>query len=225
MNKKGFLIVVDGLDGSGKSTQVKLLGSRLADAGYNVRQIEFPTYTKSSALIEMYLHGEFGNKPEDVSGYAASVFYTVDRYASFKKDWGEDYNSGSVILTGRYTTSNAIHQCSKLPREKWNEYLKWLEEFEYGIMGLPKPDAVIFLDMPPEYSEQLLNVRYNSDDGKKDIHEKDKDYLKRCYETAYAAAPKLNWTMVSCIKDGKIKNINELNDEIFEMLKAVLENR
>ena len=143
---KGKLIVIEGLDGSGKATQAKLLAQTLAENGERVKKITFPDYeSDSSALVRMYLHGEFGSKPGDVNAYAASAFYAVDRYASFKKDWGEVYQSGGLIIADRYATSNGIHQCSKLDESDWDEYLKWLDDFEYKKLGIPAPDTVIYL--------------------------------------------------------------------------------
>jgi len=220
--KKGFLIVIEGIDGSGKSTQVKLLGKRLNEMGLGVKQIEFPTYTKSSSLLEMYLNGDFGKNPEDVSPYVSSVFFAVDRYASFNTDWKRDYNEGKVILTGRYTTSNAIHQGSKMNGADRDKFLEWLEDFEYGIMGIPRPDVVLFLDMPPDYSAKLINNRYHDNDGKKDVHERDSDYLKKCYETAIEISERLNWKRINCIKNHMIRNVEDINDEIMREVKGII---
>ena len=145
----GKLIVIEGLDGCGKSTQLELLPKALEEKGIKCKSVSFPQYeSDSSALVKMYLSGRFGNKPGDVNAYAASVFYTVDRYASYKENWGEFYQKGGTVVSGRYTTSNAIHQTSKLPREEWEDFLNWLYDFEYNKIGIPKPDKVIFLDMP-----------------------------------------------------------------------------
>ncbi|MBO5852681.1 MAG: thymidylate kinase, partial [Clostridia bacterium] len=160
----GKLIVIEGLDGSGKSTHLKLLPEGLKNIGIDSKSVSFPCYEDdSSALIKMYLAGEFGSKPGDVNAYAASCFYACDRYASFKKNWGEYYKGGGVVVSGRYTTSNAVHQCSKLEKEQWADFLDWLYDFEYVKLGIPKPDKVIFLDMPTEVSQKLLDGRYESD--------------------------------------------------------------
>lgn len=215
----GKLIVIDGLDGSGKETQAKELLRRLTDVGKKVRKIEFPTYTKSSALIEMYLSGTFGNEPGDVNAYAASTFFAVDRYASFKSEWEEDYRGGAMILADRYTTSNAIHQLAKLPAEQRAPYLDWLWDFEFVKMGLPRPDFVLFLDMPPEYAIPLIESRYGGDEGKKDLHEKNAAYLKRCYEAALFSAARLGWQRVSCIRDGALRSIEDISEEIFRRVQ------
>lgn len=196
---KSGLIVIDGLDGSGKTTQISLLCRRLEKAGKPFKEISFPDYAEeSSALVKMYLAGEFGGSPDAVGAYAASSFYAVDRYASFKRHWEADYRAGSLIIAARYTTSNAVHQMSKLPREEWEDYLRWLEDYEYGLLGLPRPDTVIFLDMTPEVAQKLLSGRYDGDESKKDIHERDKKYLLRCRESAFFAAERLGWSVIGC---------------------------
>ena len=151
----------------------------------------------------MYLAGEFGNKPGDVNAFAASTFYAVDRYASFKQDWGKFYNDGGIITAGRYVTSNAVHQWSKMPKEEWENFLAWLYDFEYVKMGIPKPDAVIYLDMPIEVSQKLMTGRYNGDESKKDIHERDKDYLLHCHKAADFAINQYGWDKIECYDNGK----------------------
>ena len=147
----GQLIIFEGLDGSGKGTQTKLTAQRLKEQGRDLRQITFPDYdSESSALVKMYLSGAFGDKPDDVNAYAASSFYAVDRFASYKTDWGEFYREGGLVLSDRYTTSNAVHQCSKLPPMHWDGFLNWLFDFEYKKFGIPAPDAVIYLAVDPE---------------------------------------------------------------------------
>ncbi|MGN0689194.1 MAG: dTMP kinase, partial [Oscillospiraceae bacterium] len=181
----GKLIVIDGLDGSGKSTQFELLKKILSDRGISVRAISFPEYDKpSSALVKMYLNGEFSNNAEDINAYAASSFYAVDRYASYKLYWENDYKSGSIILASRYVSSNAIHQMVKLPESEWDSYLQWLIDYEYNKMAIPKADKVIFLDMPVEISQKLLSQRYNGDENRKDIHESNTKYLHNCRKSA-----------------------------------------
>jgi len=217
----GKLIVIEGLDGSGKSTQLELLTKRLAERSINVKKVSFPDYDNpSSTLVKMYLGGDFGKKAGDVNAYAASVFYTVDRYASFKQSWGEFYLDGGTIVSGRYTTSNAVHQTSKLPRENWEDFLDWLYDFEYEKIGIPKPDKVIFLDMPIEVSQKLLDGRYVGNGGKKDIHESDVEYLNRCREAARFTAEYSDWTVIPCAKEGNPRSIEEISDDILnEVLK------
>ena len=132
MVKQGKIIVLDGLDGCGKSTQFAALGKLLTEQGETVKPISFPMYDKpSAALVKMYLRGDFSDTPDGVNAYAASSFYAVDRYANYKLDWEKNYTAGELILASRYTTSNAIHQMSKLPQEQWDGYLEWLEDYEY----------------------------------------------------------------------------------------------
>ncbi len=217
----GKLIVIEGLDGSGKSTQLNLLPKRLSEKGIDVKSVSFPDYDNpSSTLVKMYLKGDFGKKPSDVNAYAASVFYTVDRYASFKQAWGEFYNEGGTIVSGRYTTSNAVHQTSKLDNSEWKDFLSWLYDFEYNKIGIPKPDLVIFLDMPVEVSQKLLDTRYTENGGRKDIHECDVDYLNRCREAARFTAEYSGWRVIPCAENGEPRTIEAISDDI---LNAVLE--
>lgn len=216
----GKLIVIEGLDGSGKSTQLDLLKQNLTAKGIKCKAVSFPNYdSPSSTLVKMYLNGEFGKKANDVNAFAASVFYTVDRYAGYKSDWGNYYNENGTIISGRYTTSNAIHQCSKLPESEWKFFLDWLYDFEYNKIGIPKPDKVIFLDMPIEVSQKLLTARYGGDENKKDIHESDTEYLTKCRKAAIYTAEYSNWDVISCSKNGEARSIKSISEDI---LRAVL---
>jgi len=213
----GKLIVIEGLDGSGKSTQLELLFSNLKSQGTDCKMVSFPDYANpSSTLVKMYLNGDFGKKPGDVNAYAASVFYTVDRYASYKANWGEYYNAGGTVVSGRYTTSNAVHQASKLPSDKWEDFLNWLYDFEYNKIGIPKPDKVIFLDMPVEVSQKLLSKRYNGDEEKKDIHECDTEYLDKCRKAALFTAKYSGWEIIPCSKDGEARSIEDISKDILD---------
>lgn len=193
------LVVIDGLDGCGKSTQLSLLGQALAGQRIPYREISFPDYGEpSSALVKMYLGGELGGSPAAVGAYAASSFYAVDRYASYKKFWQTDYQNGVPIVAARYTTSNAIHQMVKLPEAAWDGFLDWLQDYEYSKLELPAPDCVVFLDMPLEVSQRLLRQRYDGDDSRRDIHERDRSYLAACRRAALYAAGKLGWQVLPC---------------------------
>jgi len=219
----GKMIVIEGLDGSGKSTQISLLKDYLESKGCAYRQIKLPDYEDpSSTLVRMYLNGDFGKNPSDVNAYAASVFYCADRYASFKQSWGDFYNNGGVVVSGRYTTSNAVHQTSKLPREDWEAFLSWLYDFEYTKIGIPKPDAVIFLDMPVEVSQKLLDRRYTENGGKKDIHENDIGYLESCRRAAKFTADYSGWITVPCAEDGELRSIEEISDDILKEVLRVI---
>ena len=220
----GKLIVIEGTDGSGKSTQFKLLTQRVAGDGREFRKLVFPQYAEpSSALIRMYLGGEFGTSPADVNAYAASAFYAVDRYASYKKVWGQWYEAGGLVLSDRYTTSNAVHQASKEPREKQGEFLKWLYEFEYGRLGLPAPDLVIYLDVPTDFTERMMRRREADTNTTADIHEQDLRYLATCRETGRAAAAFYGWTVIDCVKNGAMRSIEDIHEEIYRHVMACLE--
>jgi len=221
----GKLIVIEGTDGSGKSTQFKKLSQRLEAEGVAFQHLVFPRYDKeSSALIRMYLGGEFGTKPTDVNAYAASAFYAVDRYASYKSDWGQWYEQGGLVLSDRYTTSNAVHQASKEPEGRQSDYLKWLYEFEYDKLGLPCPDLVIYLDVPTEYTEKLLRSREAATNTQADIHEKDMAYLATCRETGRAAAAFYGWTVIKCVRDGVMRSIEDIHNEIYGYVQQCLED-
>lgn len=219
----GKLIVIEGLDGSGKSTQLDLLFKNLKKQGIESKWVSFPNYDDdSSALVKMYLAGQFGKKPGDVNAFAASSFYAVDRYASYKKDWCKIYENGGVIVSGRYTTSNAIHQCSKLPSDKWEEFLSWLYDFEYKKLGIPAPDKVIFLDMPTEISQHLMDKRYDANGGHKDIHESDIKYLENCRKAALFTADYSGWDIISCGRDGEPRTIEDIAAEVLSLALEVI---
>jgi len=177
----------------------------------------------------MYLSGQFGQKPDDVNAYAASTFYAVDRYAGYKADWGEFYHGGGILIADRYTTSNAVHQCSKLPCEQWQQYIDWLYELEFEKMGLPAPDGVIYLSVDPEVSQKLMTGRYKGDESKKDVHEKDLEYLARSRRAAGWCAQHLGWQTVECTADGQMRSIEEIHAELLcrclPMLKTDQEGR
>jgi dTMP kinase len=215
---KGKLIVIEGLDASGKQTQTKLVTEKLKEMNYNVMQVSFPDYeSNSSALVKMYLNGELSDDPDAISPYAASSFYAVDRYASYIKGWGEFYNNGGIIVADRYTTSNMIHQASKIDvvRAK-NLYLDWLFDYEYKLLKLPSPNKVVFLDMPPEYAKKLMAERLNKITGKesKDIHESNQNYLVKSYENALYVSNKFKWDHIYCVEDNVVRSIESINDEI-----------
>ena len=221
----GKLIVIEGTDGSGKSTQFRLLTERLEQEGRAFQQLEFPQYGEpSSALIKMYLGGEFGTKPSDVNAYAASAFYAVDRYASYKKVWGQWYEEGGLVLSARYTTSNAVHQASKEPEEKQEAFLGWLYDFEYAKLGLPKPDLVIYLDVPTDFTEKMMRTREAATNTHADIHEQDLSYLSTCRRTGKAAAAYYGWTVIDCVRDGAMRSIGDIQEEIYRHVLGCLED-
>ena len=222
----GKLIVIEGTDGSGKSTQFRMLWEHLEAEKVPFQHIVFPRYKEeSSALIRMYLGGQFGDKPFDVNAYTASAFFAVDRFASYKMDWGKWYEEGGLVLSDRYTTSNAVHQASKEPEEKQADFLHWLYDFEYDKLGLPRPDLTIYLDVPTDFTEKLLRGREQSTNTKADIHEKDMAYLATCRETGRKAAAYYGWTVINCVEDGKMRSIEDIHEEIYHHVKKCLEEK
>ncbi len=223
---KGRLIVIEAGDGSGKETQTRMLFDRLRHEGHQLRRITFPDYdSPSSALVKMYLRGDFGDRPDDVSPYPASVFYAIDRYASYKRAWEESYLAGQIILADRYTSSNMVHQSVKLgDTDEQQAYLDWLGDLEFNKLGLPEPNQVIFLDMPPAYSLKLIKDRQNKITGgdDKDIHERDTAYLERVYRTSLLLADKLGWTKVTCVEDGRIRTREAIHEDVYRAVLEVL---
>ena len=218
---KGKLIIIEsGSDGSGKATQSEYLYNRLIKDNIKVRKVEFPNYkSEASALVKMYLRGDFGKDPSDVSPYIASTFFTVDRYASYKKDWEEFYKDGGIIISDRYTTSNMVHQASKFSTKKEkDDFLDWLWDFEFNLYGLPVPDKVFFLDMPVEFTKKLTFNRKNKITGEKekDIHESNRKYLDTTYDNGVYIAKKYGWERVECIENDKVKTIREISDFIYD---------
>ncbi len=219
----GKLIVLEGTDGSGKSTQFARLKERLEAQGIAFLCLKFPQYEEeSSALIRMYLDGQFGAHPSDVNGYAASAFYAVDRYASYKKVWGEWYAQGGLVLADRYTTSNAVHQASKVPAAEREDFFRWLYDFEYDKLGLPRPDQVFYLDVPTGDTVGLLRAREAATHSHADIHEQDTAYLRACREAAGQAADVLGWYRVQCVQNGVLRSIEDIHEEIWQAVAALL---
>lgn len=222
--KQQRLIVIEGLDGSGKGTQAQLLAARLQEQNLPLRKISFPDYNSpSSSLVKMYLSGDFGETAGAVNPYAASSFYAVDRFASFQTDWKKDYLAGKLILCDRYVTSNMIFQLGKLPLKDWDDYLAWLEDFEYNKLRLPRPDLVIFLDMPIAISQKLISERYQGDENRKDIHERDLLFLEESHRSACYAAQKLGWKKINCAESSSPKPIEVIHQEVKSEVLKLLE--
>ena len=220
---KGKLIVFEGTDGSGKATQTRLLAQELERRGRAVRQLTFPRYDQdSSMLVRMYLSGAFGADPSAVNPYAASAFYAVDRYASYVQDWGRWYEEGGLVLTDRYTTSNAVHQAGKLPDGECEDYLRWLFHFEYDLMGLPRPDLVIYLDLPAELSADLRRQREQRDGTHADIHEADAAYLRRCRENALRVVDFDGWRRIDCSRNGAVRAPEDICREVLRLAEPFL---
>ncbi len=225
----GKLIVIEGLDGSGKNTQTKLLVDyfkKNTEHSGGVKYLSFPNYSSpSSSLVKMYLNSEFGKNPEDVNAYAAASFFAVDRYADYKKNWENFYkNPLNVVVCDRYTTSNAIYQMCKLDEIYWQDYLTWLYDYEYNKLELPKPTAVIYLEMPVDISQNLMKKRYDGDESKKDLHEANLNFLKTCEKAAKYISLKDKWFNILCVKEGKVKDKGEIHEEIISFLQENILN-
>ncbi len=220
----GKLIVVEAGDGSGKATQTERLYEHLREDGRRVHRITFPDYgAESSALVRMYLRGDFGGKAGDVNAYAAATFYAVDRYASFRMKWQKHYEAGDLILADRYTTSNMVHQAVKLEDgEEREKFLRWLWDFEFVKLGLPVPDMVLFLDMDPAAADRLIAMRAKVQAREKDIHERDGAYLHRCYRAYLELAEKYRWKRIPCSRDGEPRSIEAIHREVYEAVCGIL---
>ena len=217
MNKGKLIIIESGSDGSGKATQTQLLYDNLKAEGKLVKKITYPNYNNpSSTLVKMYLSGEFGTNPSDVNAYASSVFFSIDRFASYNMEWKDFYRAGGIVISDRYTTSNMVHQSVKLEKEERDKYLDWLCDLEYNKFGLPEPDGVIFLDVKPEISQELIRGRANKITGQsqKDIHENDVEYLANAYKNSVYIAEKYNWIKIDCESKGALRSIGSISLEI-----------
>ena len=223
---KGRLIVLEGTDGTGKTTQVRLMARRLEREGVPFRQVKFPRYgSPFAAPVERYLQGDLGKRPGDVSAYAASTLYAVDRYASYRQEWREEYEGGKLILADRYTTSNAVHQASKLSGVERQAYLDWLFDLEYRRLGLPEPDLVVYLDLPTEISGQMLRLREAATHTAADIHERDDAYLRRCRESASEIVRSLGWRRIDCSRGGAIRTPEDIHREVWELVRPLTERQ
>ncbi|MCI2058266.1 MAG: thymidylate kinase [Oscillibacter sp.] len=220
----GKLIVFEGTDGSGKATQTALLCRRLDREGIPYREIDFPRYGNPFAEpARLYLSGALGARPGDVSAYAASTLYAVDRYASYKEDWGSFYEAGGLVIADRYTTSNAVHQASKLTPGERQEFLAWLFDFEYRRLGLPQPDLVIYLDMPVEITERMMRGREAKTGTHADIHERDEAYLNSCRAGAREIVRECGWAEIRCAgADGRPRTAEDIHGEVLRIVQGLL---
>ena len=219
----GKLIVFEGTDGSGKATQTQLLCRHLEREGIPYKKIDFPRYGKpSAAMVQEYLDGNLGKKPGDVNAYAASMFYAMDRYASYKQDWGKFYEDGGLIIADRYTTSNAVHHASKLSDEERKPYLDWLFDLEYRLLGLPSPDMVVYLDMPTEITERMMRQREKSTGTHADIHEQDEAYLKQCRANAKAVVRECGWSIIHCENGDEPRTPEDIHRQVLEVVGKLL---
>ncbi len=211
----GKLIVLDGLDGSGKETQTTLLCQAMQKQGQRVRMLSFPMYeTEGAHFVKLYLGGAFGEHPEDVSAQAASSFFALDRFYSYRTDWKTDYEGDTILLANRYTTANAVHQLSKLPKEQWDTFLAWLWDYEFTQLGLPSPDIVLYLELKPQISRRMIASRSAQTGRKQDIHEKDATHLEKSYEAALYASDKLGWNRICCYEGEQMKTRAQIHRDI-----------
>lgn len=221
--KKGILIAIDGLDGSGKETQSRKLCEYLEKQGIRHKSISFPNYnTKGCSLVEQYLSGAFGDDPMAVNAYAASSFFAMDRYSSYILDWKKDYSEGAVIIANRYTSANLVHQMAKLPEEQRGAFMEWLVGYEYGLLGLPEPDGVIYLCVPPVVSEGLVQKRCDTTGAVKDIHEKNSAFLAASYSAALYASEHCGWHRIDCVGDGAMRSIEDIHGEVVAVVDGIL---
>ena len=219
----GRLIVFEGTDGSGKATQSRLLCEHLRRENMPYKNINFPRYGQpSAAMVQEYLDGRLGSHPGDVNAYAASLVYAMDRYASYKQDWGPFYEAGGLVIADRYTTSNAVHQASKLPEGERKAFLDWLFDTEYRLLELPKPDLVIYLDMPTEITEKMMRRREAATGTHADIHEQDEAYLKSCRDAAREIVRDCGWTVICCARDDEPRTVEDIHDEVYRTVRALL---
>ena len=226
MESKGILLVLEGIDGSGKATQAALLEKHFLAEGRAVRRVSFPDYdSPSSALVKMYLAGDFGKDPSDVNPYAASLFYAVDRFASFRMKWKRFYEEGGIVIADRYTTSNMVHQMTKYDSlEERAAFLRWLERTEYEELDLPRPDAVFLLEVPLSLSENLVRHRA-AQGGSMDIHEQHIGYLRRCHDAYQELACRYGWYRVSCTEEGKLLSPEAISAVLIKEVRDIFSRR
>ena len=219
----GKFIAIDGLDGSGKGTQTDILVEKLKSENKRVRVLSFPMYENDSSLFaRMYLDGKLGKNPSDTNAYAASMFFASDRYISYKTDWIKDINDpATYVIANRYTSANAVHQLSKLPSDMWEEFLNWLWDFEFKKLGLPVPDATVYLEVHPDVSLSLVKSRSEETGRKIDIHEGDRDYMFKCYDAALYSSNTLGWIQISCCENGKMRTREDVAAEIYEKISKI----
>lgn len=228
MKLHGKIIAIEGTDGSGKQTQTEKLIERLKSEGYNVYSISFPNYSSdSSAPVKMYLNGEMGKAPGDVSAKAASILFAVDRYVTYKKEFEKLYNEKeAVFVFDRYTASNIIHQGAKLmtemgvDTEKLRKFILWVDSLEHEELQIPKADITIYLNVPLEYTKTLRKNRANkiNSSEKQDIHESNDMYLENCAVTGMSAAALLNWPVVECVESGVMRSVEDISEEIWHIV-------
>lgn len=220
----GYIVVIEGTDGCGKQTQAKALMEKLRELGYPVMTQSFPNYESLSAgPVKMYLGGEFG-ADTSMDAYQASSLFAVDRLCTYKKNLEGFYNNGGIIVMDRYVQSNMLHQAGKIrERDEVNKYLEWLDNLEFNILGLPRPNRVMFLDVPVNVSRKLMEERGIHKTGTvKDVHEENPEHLIQAYNSGKYVSEKFGWDVIPCTKDGNMKSIEEISGLIFDKVKQDL---
>ena len=220
------LIAIEGLDGSGKETQTNLLRAALEARGLSVGSVSFPRYGQPSAApVEQYLSGGYGERAADVNAYAASALFAVDRLASFLGEWRDQYDECDYFIADRYTTANALFQVTKVAKIERKSYLDWLYDLEYNKMGLPRPDLVVYLDVPPEVSERMRTQREADTNTQADIHE-NLAMQQKVRESALYVAEHGTWKIVNCVDDkNHMRSIEEINADIMKLVQHTLETK
>ena len=224
---KGIFIVIDGLDGSGKGTQTKLIVDRLREEGYQVEMADFPQYGNwSASFVERYLRGEFGGSSE-VGAKQASLFYALDRFAASSKikEW---LDQGRVVISNRYVSANKGHQLGKIEEGEMKHFLDWVNETEYEVLGIPIPNLTLFLHMKPEIGQLLVDqkeAREYTQGKKRDIHEADVEHLRnaeRAFLFCIDNDNVENWEKIICFDNDQPKSRNEIHQEVYDTIKKRL---
>ena len=219
----GKLIVIEGVsDGVGKTTQIKELYNKLINSGKEVIYHHFPSYgSVGASLVEEYLKGNLGKK-EDIGPYAISSFYALDRFYAYHMELKDALNSGKIVLLDRYTTSNLIYQGSLFEREKRDEFLNYITDYEYNRLGLKKPDLVIFLKLDKNFANTLRKNR-DTEGVEGDINEKENAFLDKVYDNSLYVADKYNFKIIECSKDGVLRSIDDISREVYNIVRKELE--
>jgi dTMP kinase len=221
---KGKLIVIEGTDGSGKGTQTALLAEALKKQGKTVHTVEFPQYgTPGAAMVEQYLNGKLGTA-EEVGPYRASLLYAMDRYSKLQ-DLTTWLENGDIIICNRYVTANMGHQAGKLPQHERDAFLQWVDNLEYELIGLPRPDAVLLLIMPYKIATKLVEDKGHREyigGQKKDIHEADQSHLQKAEEAFRYVAEKEKWHIVNCNDNDEPRTREAINKDIVNLVEEII---
>ena len=224
--EKPIYIVIEGIDGAGKETQTRLLKEYLKSIGKNVITQSFPNYgTDGCKPVQMYLDGKLSKTADEINAYQSSVLFAVDRFCTMTQ-LIKEINKDSVVVFDRYVSSNMLHQGGKIHNdEDLEKYLKWLENFEFNIMKIPKPDKIFFLSVPPEISMELIKQRQGlKSQTEKDIQESDENHLKNAYNTGIKISKMFGWEIIDCVDKEKkaMRTKEDISKEIQQKVNAIL---